>query len=316
MALSDHGRCPNPACGELVGRDDRFCEACGQVLPTWSVLVGLPLAAAAGSDTAVASGTGDREHIEVAFSDLAGVSDRGLKRQRNEDAMGLARLAGPGARVLVVCDGVSTSAEPAAAARVAAAAARDYLVAAVQDRHPNLEDAMREAIAAAQAAVSSVRYTRGDLDEPPASTLVAALVKDGVATIGCVGDSRAYFVTPTEAWTLSRDDSWAVEQVELGLLSEEAAGADPRAHALTRWLGADHEEGPLSSVSTFKIPANGCLLLCSDGLWNCAPAAERIRELVAEFPADATPLEVAQGLTEFARSLGGNDNITVVVAFV
>ena len=129
-------------------------------------------------------------------------------------------------------------------------------------------------------------------------------------------DSRAYFLGPLSAMQLSRDDSWAVEQVEEGHMSEEQASADPLAHALTSWLGGDQGTGPEPSVATVPIPGSGCVLLCSDGLWNCAPSAERLRELVAELSPDATPLEVAQELTEFARSEGGPDNITVAIAFV
>jgi len=55
--------------------------------------------------------------------------------------------------------------------------------------------------------------------------------------------------------------------------------------------------------------------LCTDGLWNYAPGVVRLRELMLRFSAEH-PLEVARELTEFARSSGGEDNITVAVAFV
>jgi serine/threonine protein phosphatase PrpC len=303
-------RCLNPACNEPVHPEDVFCEACGQPVPTAE-----PERQPRGGWRAVAAADTDPDRSEAAFADLAAVSDPGLKRLRNEDAMALARLDEEGVRILIVCDGVSTSGEPAAASRAAAQAALAYLVAAVRFRYPEPEAAMREAVTAAQAAVCAIPFRRPGQEELPATTLVAALVRDGAATIGWVGDSRAYFVSDADAWRLSRDDTWAMEQVELGLMPEEEAMADPRAHALTRWLG--DQEGELEpSVCTFQIPASGCLLLCSDGLWNYAPTAGRMRELVMQFPGDATAMDVARGLTEFARSSGGADNITVAVAFV
>lgn len=303
-------RCPDPDCGETVLPDDRFCEACGLELPPgWAdppPEIVPPLSAEREDDN----------HVEVSYPDLAGVSDLGLRRQRNEDAMGVARISEPGARIMVVCDGVSTSARPAAAAQAAANAALDYLVQAVQSGMLDEESAMRGAVDAGQRAVSEVRFAADTADDPPATTLVAALVMDGQATIGWVGDSRAYLVGPDRAWQVSRDHTWATEQVEMGLIPTDVALSDPRAHALTRWLGGDIAEGFEPSVTTFAVPVSGCLLLCTDGLWNYAPSPERMCDLVAQFPGDATPVEVAQGLTEFALSSGGSDNVTVVVAFV
>lgn len=299
-------RCPNPVCSEPVRPEDSFCEACGQPVPVDSAdAAGLGAARRAADD-------GDRRTL--AFPDLAAVSDRGLKRRRNEDAMAIARLQEARARVLVVCDGVSTSSDPASASRAAADAALAYLVAAIQDHSEDAESAMREAVAAAQRAVCALTYPRGH-DEPPATTLVAGMIKDRTATVGWVGDSRAYYVSASASWKLSRDDTWATEQVELGHIDEEEALTDPRAHALTNWLG--EQDGELQpSICTFVIPDSGCLLLCSDGLWNYAPSPERMRELVMQFPEDAAAVDLASGLTDFARSLGGADNITVAVAFV
>ena len=257
----------------------------------------------------------DRNHLEVSFPDMAGVSDIGLRHECNEDAMGVAKVGSTATRILIVCDGVSTSSEPAAAAQAAADAALAYLVQAVQSPHLDPESAMRQAVDAAQLAVSCVRFG-GDGADPPATTLVAALVMDHQATIGWVGDSRAYLVGPDEAWQLSRDHTWATEQIEMGVVSEDDVLADPRAHALTKWLGCDVEGGFEPSVATFAVPVSGCLVLCTDGLWNYAPSPGRMCGLVTQFPGDATPLEVAQGLTEYARLSGGSDNITVVVAFV
>src|SRR5260370_20946876 len=74
-----------------------------------------------------------RDHDEVDLGPAAGVSDRGLRHQRNEDAMALAAEQAPDgpAVVAVVCDGVSSSARPAQASYAAPQAALPVLVAAV-----------------------------------------------------------------------------------------------------------------------------------------------------------------------------------------
>src|ERR1700749_4152593 len=75
-----------------------------------------------------------RDHAEVDLGPAAGVSDRGLRHHRNEDAMALAAEQAPDgpAVVAVVCDGVSSSARPDQASLVSAEAGLPILVAAVQ----------------------------------------------------------------------------------------------------------------------------------------------------------------------------------------
>src|SRR6201987_4986437 len=56
----------------------------------------------------------DRDHMEEDLGQVAGVSDRGLRHSRNEDAMHFAVAdtdAGPVA-VAIVCDGVSSAPRP------------------------------------------------------------------------------------------------------------------------------------------------------------------------------------------------------------
>jgi PPM family protein phosphatase len=324
---ADGPRCPH--CREPIRPGDRFCEACGA-----------PIEAGAAIRTA-AAGDGrpspprvavEREHLEIAFADLVGITDRGLRRARNEDALAMDRLQRQRARVLVVCDGVSTSAEPALASQAAADAALAYLTGAVARGHPNLELAMKDAIGAAQRAVCRVPFAQDGEEGPPATTLVAALLMDGRATLGWVGDSRAYFVGESEAWQLSHDDTW-LEEVLLGdprqyplrnppgkEQGDRVSGGDGlvavQAHVLTRWLGRDLEGDPEVSITTFELPAEGCLLLCSDGLWNYAPTPSLMRELVAGLSAGSTLLQLTRGLVEFALSAGGADNVTVAVASV
>jgi serine/threonine protein phosphatase PrpC len=307
-------RCSNPTCGEPVRQGDRFCEVCGQDLHP--VVVGaVPTASAAKRDGESPSRSRRaRDHVELGYKRVAGVSDRGLYRARNEDAIALARLDPHDTSVLVVCDGVSTSHRAHVAAQVAADTALAALVAAVERGQVDLEEAMRQAVVQAQEAVANIPYRAGAKD-PPSSTLVAAIVKADCATVGWVGDSRAYLVCPTGTWQLSRDDTWVADQVAQGLLSEAEAAGDPNGHVLTRWLGEDWRDGQAASVLSFEVAESGYVVLCSDGLWNYLPTEEHLAEAVAEVE-DATPLVLAAQLTELARQAGGHDNITVAVAAV
>jgi serine/threonine protein phosphatase PrpC len=92
-----------------------------------------------------------------------------------------------------------------------------------------------------------------------------------------------------------------------------AAMRDPKAHAITAWLGADAAP-VLPRTGAFTVVGAGLLVLCSDGLWNYltdpADFAQAVRE---ELRAGGTLVEAARGLAEFANAAGGADNITVAL---
>jgi PPM family protein phosphatase len=146
---------------------------------------------------------------------------------------------------------------------------------------------------------------------------VCALVPpaaDGAAeiTVGWVGDSRAYWLGEGgAARLLTTDHSWAVQMVAAGVLDEAAAMRDPRAHAITRWLGAG--ETPEPEVSTLRPPGPGALLLCTDGLWNYQPDPAGLTGVALPAMAERGPIGAAEELTAMALDAGGRDNITVVV---
>jgi serine/threonine protein phosphatase PrpC len=241
---------------------------------------------------------------------LAGVSDPGLKHDRNEDYIALQTL-NDDQHILVVCDGVSSSQTPELAAKAAVEATCQYLVTALPVAEES-ELAMKGAIAAALKAVCAIPYDQQDDADPPSTTIVAAIVQTTKITIGWLGDSRAYWIAADTIQPLTQDDSWMNEMVASGKLSEAEARQSPHAHAINRWLGADARENATPSIATFTIPGSGSLLLCSDGLWNYTPTANQLAELVHRYAApDAIVL--SQRLVEYARSQGGRDNITVAI---
>ncbi|MDQ1371014.1 MAG: hypothetical protein QOF20_3367 [Acidimicrobiaceae bacterium] len=259
---------------------------------------------------------GPRDHLELDLGWAAGVTDRGRQHPRNEDAFHL-ELAGPAADygvVAVVCDGVSSSVRAEDASESAAIAAATVL-AAVVGGAGSLADATVHAADAANRAVMALPWTPTEQMASPACTLVSAACRLGQIAVGWVGDSRAYWLGPDPAdgiRKLTVDDSWAEAQVETGRMTEGEAEADPRSHAITRWIGADAPAID-ARVITMTPALPGRLILCSDGLWNYASSTEDMAKLLDSQPPDATPIELARSLTSFALTAGGHDNITVVI---
>lgn len=277
---------------------DGYCENCGHAQPR------------------------ERDHMEQDAGPVAAVSDRGLRHHRNEDAFAVGATTltdGRPAVLAVVCDGVSSATRPDDASMAASRAASESLLAALpRGTHP--QQAMHDAIIAASNAVNALAAEpatareQGPHQNAPACTFVGSVVTPELLIVGWVGDSRAYWV-PVDRSTpparLTEDDSWAAQMVAAGLMNEAEAYADERAHAITGWLGADAYELEPHTAS-FKPDRPGVVVVCTDGLWNYAEAAEDMADVV---PLDAAvrPLHSAQVLVGHALDGGGHDNVTVAV---
>ena len=261
--------------------------------------------------------------MEEDLGQVAGVSDRGLRHSRNEDAMHFAVAdtdEGPVA-VAIVCDGVSSAPRPDEASW-SAVNAGITLLAEGAERGDNPAAISRTAVGAAGGALTELAGPDG----APASTYVSAIVSQGQVTVCWLGDSRAYWLAanaPAPAGPndtiditggsrrVTRDDSLAEEIVAAGLATMDEAMASPQAHVITRWLGADLPE-PEPHIEQFTPTGPGVLLLCSDGLWNYRPEAAELAAMA--MPAALTrPLDAAADLAKFALDSGGLDNITVVI---
>ncbi len=316
-----------PTCGEPFAPGDSFCEACGAALPAREAVVPEPApaepvaeAAAAPAPAAVtcpSCGTAGepvdgycatcgmklpapRDHQEVALVGVAGVTDKGVRHSRNEDAM--AMFAGEGFVAAVVCDGVSTSVNPDVASQAAADAALAVLV-----EKRDLDGAYD----AARGAVLATEYEPSATLSPPSCTFLAAVVTDQQVQFASLGDCRAYWYAGGTATQLTVDDSWAEIQIAGGMPRAEAY-ANRFAHVITRWLSTDADPEWRPAITTFEVPGPGRLLLVSDGLWNYTLEPADLVAAMGEQPVEQ--VDLARRLVTFANDAGGSDNITVVVA--
>ncbi|TWP49516.1 serine/threonine protein phosphatase [Lentzea tibetensis] len=308
---------PNcPECLEPISMDDRFCEACGRNLLVRRTPIGGPTGPAEATCILCASPDIDDEHyctqcgrhqpaardrVEYTLGQVSGVSDRGRRRARNEDSMAFGVVAGKGIAA-VVCDGVASSERAEQASQAAADAATDVLVDALIDGS-DPEQATIDAVSAACLSVEQLDGPENGGGVAPSCTFVSVVTTEEDVTVGWVGDSRVYWLAGDTSAQLTKDDTWAAQLVAEGVLTEEEAKTDRRAHVLSRWIGADAGQ-VVPSVTTFKPTESGVFLLCSDGLHNYRPDVEDLLPL-----ADCGPDEYVK----VALEAGGHDNITVVV---
>ena len=317
-----------PTCGGTAGAADSFCESCGTELAPPVSSAGPPgytgqcpvcslddsaepgpISAEGYCESCGRKVPSGRDHVELNLELLAGVTDRGLRHPRNEDAMALATTetpAGPVA-IAVVCDGVSSSPNPEDASLTGAQAAVRMLLSSIR-RGDDPDEASMAAVRQAHEAMAIL----GSPSRAPSATYVSAIVAPEAVTVCWLGDSRAYWLaTESESARLTKDDSLAEELVAQGQMTEAEAMASPQAHVITRWLGAD-VVAPEPHVARFEPPGRGVVLVCSDGLWNYQPEAAALAEIALP-DAFHDPSSAADALLKFALDAGGMDNITIVL---
>jgi serine/threonine protein phosphatase PrpC len=230
-------------------------------------------------------------------------TDSGLQREVNED-----RCYSDAARgVFAVIDGMGGQAAGGKAADVALAMVRARLE---RETGPTA-DRVREAIAVANNEIHRLASIRPEWSGM-ACVLTVAVVEDGRATIGHVGDTRLYKFRNDRIEKITHDHSPVGEREDSKQLSESEAMRHPRRNEVYRDVGSEpHQPDDPEFVDLHQIPfePDAALLLCSDGLSDLVRAAS-IDRIVKQFAGD--PTAVVRALVEAANDAGGRDNVTVV----
>lgn len=141
------------------------------------------------------------------------------------------------------------------------------------------------------------------------TTMTLLRIKNDVASIGHIGDSRAYLLRDNELRQLTEDHTVAAEYVAQGQLSAEEAASHPQRHMLVRTLGLTRFVN-VDEID-LDLSAGDRILLCSDGLTEMVSDAHISKTL-----SDGSPDEVVWRLVEMANDAGGVDNISVVIVDV
>ena len=140
------------------------------------------------------------------------------------------------------------------------------------------------------------------------TTCDLVFVRNGIAHVVHVGDSRTYSIRNGKILQITEDHSLVQEMVRRGELTPDQAMRHPNKNLITRALGVSHEV----HIDYIEAEFNDgdVLLICSDGLSNFVSRADMVRtagETEGELMIDT--------LVEIAKRHGGHDNITVTVIY-
>ena len=234
------------------------------------------------------------------------VTDRGLneKRPLNEDSF----LADAERGIFSVADGVGG----AEAGEVASQTAIEVLDEAFRHKleGADVEDLMELAIQRANASIHQMAQDHVKFSMM-ATTIVALHIQGHIATIGHVGDSRLYRLTPAgQLIRETADHSVVEEEVRAGRMTPEQAAHHPSKNVISRALGAENDVEV--DMKVIEVDEGTEFLLCTDGITRHIPDYELRHLLIMH--ADLSTL--CEELKRVCYERGAEDNLTAVVVCV
>lgn len=232
-------------------------------------------------------------------------TDKGIIRTDNQDAYINGTLS-DGAVYAVVCDGMGGVSGGNVASDIAVKAIKEEIFKKYTE---NLSDTqIRRLYIDAIDIANSIIYEIASKEKTltgMGTTVVAVLIKNNIAHILHAGDSRAYIIADNNIRQLTKDHSYVQDMVDMGQLTSEEAKRHPKKNIITRAIGI--EKNIDVEYTNIAFNKNDILLICTDGLTNHVDDNE-IFKIIQEGADGACDKLIAK-----AKSLGGSDNITIVL---
>ncbi len=238
-----------------------------------------------------------------------GITDKGNRREKNEDTFIAREMAGNGFVLACVIDGVGGYNGGEVAAEIASTVIVDQL----QNIQGEITEAIQLAVITANEKIQFAR-NRNDNNANMACVLTCAVIdiKNNKLYYAHVGDTRLYLLRDGRLVKISKDHSAIGFLEESGRISEEEAMRHPRRNEINKALGFEAGIDTVPDyIETGESPflPGDAILLCSDGLTDMISSAT----ITTILNNDKSLAVKAQELIDAANEAGGNDNITAVL---
>lgn len=247
---------------------------------------------------------------------IAEISDTGMVREHNEDAIGSNADIG----LMVLADGMGGYNAGEVASGIAVQTITELASEGAKREERNDIDpttglmrqtiVLRDAISRANKIIFQTAQSQTHC-EGMGTTLVAAMFYDNKISVAHVGDSRAYRLRNDKFEQLTLDHSLLQELVDRGFYSEEEAQRSTNRNYVTRALGVEPTVDV--EIQEFDVLPGDVYLLCSDGLPDMVED-EDIHLTIRTFNASLDV--VGQQLVQLTNDHGGRDNVSVMLAEV
>lgn len=228
----------------------------------------------------------------------AGITDRGRRRDNNQDAF-LARFP-----LFVVADGMGGHAGGEIASQ-STVTALDAMLDAGEVSSAAIEAALHRA-------VDEIHSHPETTDEGTGTTLTGVYLQrteeDGWQWISLnIGDSRVYLKRDDRLVQVTTDHSVVQELIASGKISPEEADSHPYSNVITRAVGASELVPP--DYVAVDLRDDDRIIICSDGL-----TKELTDYGILHFLREhADPATAVEAMLDAALENGGRDNVTMIV---
>lgn len=229
-------------------------------------------------------------------------TDVGNLRENNQDYYYISNQDDP-IQVFILADGMGGYAGGEVASKLATESALEYIKKNFDNSLDNIAKLITDSMQYANKQVYKESQKDKDLEEM-GTTLEICLIYNNVAYIGHIGDSRIYRLRNKNLEKLTTDHSYVEKLLRDGTITKEEAFNHPKKNMLIKALGCIDEIEPDILVQDFI--EKDILIICSDGLTNMV-SENQLCDIVNN---EENKTEV---LVNTAKTLGGYDNITVII---
>lgn len=238
------------------------------------------------------------------------LSDIGLKRDKNEDNWNIVLDSKENPVGFIIADGMGGHLAGEEASRIAVEEMSSAVMKCTSpDFKPdNLKDLIFEHINIINNRI--IEYSEKNLSGlKSGTTLTAGIVLQKQLFIVHIGDSRAYRIRKGNIDLLTQDHSYVAELLKGGLISSAQAMHHPDRNQITRALG--FKDNFLPDFYSETILTGDIFIFCTDGLYEDLNDHEILDTVLHE-----SRETVVHSLIDKAKNHGGNDNITVIAAWM
>jgi len=233
-------------------------------------------------------------------------TDKGKIREMNEDFYYISGER-TDMQLCVLADGMGGYNGGEIASSLATISAQGYILNNFDKIKKDKEEILK-LIKKSMEYANEIVYKRSQREEDleqMGTTMEICLIYENRAYIGHIGDSRIYRIRKDIMRRLTVDHSYVQKLIKDGTITKDEAYDHPKKNMLMKALGCGEVAEPDVFVKGFQ--KDDIIIMCTDGLYNMISEKEIFNIITKNIEAGA------KNLIEKANSLGGYDNISVVI---
>lgn len=243
----------------------------------------------------------------------SGISDVGLKRKINQDAIFFSSDKGEKLYLFVVADGMGGHFNGEVASQAIVAGMRNWLDDFSKDHYDAKEfSGIMVSLRNKLEQINDEIYSKYNQQHICGSTCVILVIYQNMYGVISVGDSRVYLKRGLKVKSLMEDDVW---ENQIGIrenMDIRIIKTHPNYGKLVHAVGINKDVS--ISVKTDSLRPKDTFLLCSDGLYKYCEF-KRMKKAMASVKKSNLEKQL-HGLVEDVYKQGAKDNISIIMSKV